>query len=168
MTDPMSIAAIASSLIAAIAIAAVAGLKGWQGWLELKRMELSSGRADAPMPQAGNRIVAVTGMLVGTVCALALGCGRGNVGHLGHEKQQGNHTEVTSNRCLLCYKISFRASDLVGRHGPFVDHKKKRPGGGGRAASRDAVRSGGRTARELIFPKGRCPRRSPPACEPAP
>jgi hypothetical protein len=56
MTDPMSIAAIASSLIAAIAIAAVAGLKGWQGWLELKRMELSSGRADAPMPQAGNRI----------------------------------------------------------------------------------------------------------------
>ena len=56
MTDPMSIAAIASSLIAAIGIAAVAGLKGWQGWLELKRMELSSGRADGVMPQAGNRI----------------------------------------------------------------------------------------------------------------
>ncbi|QIK95341.1 hypothetical protein G7076_01535 [Sphingomonas sp. HDW15A] len=56
MTDPTSIVAIASSLIAAIAITAAAGLKGWQGWLEIKRMELSSGRADATMPQAGNRI----------------------------------------------------------------------------------------------------------------
>ncbi len=56
MTDPMSIAAIAASLIAAIAIAAVACLKGWQGWLDLKRLELASGRADAPMPHATGRI----------------------------------------------------------------------------------------------------------------
>ncbi|WP_118857727.1 hypothetical protein [Sphingomonas mesophila] len=56
MTDPMSIAMIGASLISAIAIAAVAGLKGWQGWLELKRMEMSSGRADAPMPHTQGRI----------------------------------------------------------------------------------------------------------------
>ena len=56
MTDPMSIAAIAASLIAAIAIAAVACLKGWQGWLEYKRLELASGRAEAPMPQTAGRI----------------------------------------------------------------------------------------------------------------
>ena len=56
MTDPMSIAMIGASVIVAIAIAAVASLKGWQGWLELKRMELASGRADAGMPQAHGRI----------------------------------------------------------------------------------------------------------------
>ena len=56
MTDPMSIAMIGASVIVAIAIAAVACLKGWQDWLELKRMELASGRADAGMPQTHGRI----------------------------------------------------------------------------------------------------------------
>ena len=56
MTDPMSTAMIGASVIVAIAIAAVACLKGWQGWLELKRMELASGRADAGMPQTHGRI----------------------------------------------------------------------------------------------------------------
>ncbi|MES2905144.1 MAG: hypothetical protein V4696_13240 [Pseudomonadota bacterium] len=41
----------------AIGIAAWAALKGWQGWLELKRMELVSGRAEATMlPPATGRI----------------------------------------------------------------------------------------------------------------
>lgn len=56
MTEPMSIAMIGASVIVAIAIAAVACLKGWQGWLELKRIELASGRADAGMPQTKGRI----------------------------------------------------------------------------------------------------------------
>ena len=56
MTDPMSIAAIASSLIAAIGIAAVAGLKGWQGWLELKRMELTGSGRSEPRSSAMDRI----------------------------------------------------------------------------------------------------------------
>ena len=56
MTDPMSTAMIGASIIVAIAIAAVACLKGWQGWLELKRMELAGGRADAGMPQTHGRI----------------------------------------------------------------------------------------------------------------
>jgi len=57
MTDPISIGLLALSLLSATAIAAWAGLKGWQGWLELKRLELVNGRADATMPQAaGGRI----------------------------------------------------------------------------------------------------------------
>jgi hypothetical protein len=56
MTDPILIATVAMSVLAAAGIAAWAGLKGWQGWLELKRMELVSGRAESPMPPAGGRI----------------------------------------------------------------------------------------------------------------
>ena len=56
MTDPILIATVAASLLFAVGIAAWAALKGWQGWLELKRMELSSGRAEANMPPAGGRI----------------------------------------------------------------------------------------------------------------
>ena len=38
-------------------IAAWAGLKAWHEWLELKRLELASGRAEATMPPAtGGRI----------------------------------------------------------------------------------------------------------------
>ena len=40
MTDPILIATVAASLLAAAAIAAWAGLKAWHEWLELKRMEL--------------------------------------------------------------------------------------------------------------------------------
>lgn len=57
MTDPILIASIAASLLVAVGIAAWAALKGWQGWLELKRMELANGRAEATMPPAtGGRI----------------------------------------------------------------------------------------------------------------
>ena len=56
MTDPILIATIAASLLTAAAIAAWAGLKAWHEWLELKRMELVSGRAEATMPPAGGRI----------------------------------------------------------------------------------------------------------------
>ena len=56
MTDPILIASIAASLLVAVGVAAWAGLKAWQGWLELKRMELSNGRAEATMPPSGGRI----------------------------------------------------------------------------------------------------------------
>ncbi len=56
MTDPILIATVAASLLVAVGIAAWAGLKGWQGWLELKRLELANGRADATLPPAGGRI----------------------------------------------------------------------------------------------------------------
>lgn len=56
MTESLSMVLVATSLLIAIAIAAVAGLKGWREWIELKRMELSAGRADATVPAAGNRI----------------------------------------------------------------------------------------------------------------
>ena len=56
MTDPILIACVAASLLVAVGIAAWATLKGWQGWLELKRLELASGRAEATMPPTGGRI----------------------------------------------------------------------------------------------------------------
>lgn len=56
MTDPILIATVAASLLAAVGIAAWAALKGWQGWLELKRMEMVNGRAEATMPPASGRI----------------------------------------------------------------------------------------------------------------
>ncbi len=56
MTDPILIATVAASLLVAVGIAAWAALTGWQGWLELKRMELSNGRAEATMPPTGGRI----------------------------------------------------------------------------------------------------------------
>ena len=56
MTEPLSTALFASSILVAVAIAAVAGLKGWREWIDLKRLELSHGIADATIPAAGNRI----------------------------------------------------------------------------------------------------------------
>jgi hypothetical protein len=57
MTDPILIVTVAASVLAAAGIAAWAGLKAWHEWLELKRMELVNGRAEASMPtQAGGRI----------------------------------------------------------------------------------------------------------------
>ena len=56
MTDPILIATVAASLLVAVGIAAWASLKGWQGWLELKRLELANGRAEATMPPATGRI----------------------------------------------------------------------------------------------------------------
>ena len=55
--DPIAIGVIAASVMLALGIAAWATLKGWQGWLELKRLELVSGRAEATMhPGTGGRI----------------------------------------------------------------------------------------------------------------
>ena len=57
MTDPILIVTVAASVLTAAGIAAWAGLKAWHEWLELKRMELVNGRAEASMPtQAGGRI----------------------------------------------------------------------------------------------------------------
>ena len=57
MTDPILIATVAASILTAAGIAAWAGLKAWHEWLELKRMELVNGRAEATMPPvAGGRI----------------------------------------------------------------------------------------------------------------
>lgn len=56
MTDPVLIATVAASLLVAVGIAAWAALKAWHEWLDLKRLELASGRAEATMPPAGGRI----------------------------------------------------------------------------------------------------------------
>ena len=56
MTDPILIATVAASLLVAVGIAAWAGLRAWHEWLDLKRLELSNGRAEATMPPAGGRI----------------------------------------------------------------------------------------------------------------
>jgi hypothetical protein len=56
MFDPIATGVIAASVMIAIGIAAWTMLKGWQGWLELKRMELVSGRNDVMLPPAGGRI----------------------------------------------------------------------------------------------------------------
>lgn len=54
--DPVSVAAIAASIILAIGLACVAGLKGWQAWLDYKRLELASQVGDHTLPPAGGRI----------------------------------------------------------------------------------------------------------------
>jgi hypothetical protein len=57
MLEPLATGVIAASILVAVGIAAWAMLKGWQGWLELKRMELVSGRAEATItPATGGRI----------------------------------------------------------------------------------------------------------------
>ena len=56
MNDPILIATVATSLLVAVGIAAWAGLKAWHEWLELKRLELANGRAEATMPATGGRI----------------------------------------------------------------------------------------------------------------
>ena len=54
--DPVSVAAIAASIILAIGLACVAGLKGWQAWLDYKRLELAAQTGDHKLPPAGGRI----------------------------------------------------------------------------------------------------------------
>lgn len=54
--ETLNLLLLMASALAGIGIAAWAVLKGWQGWLELKRLELVGGRADAVVPQAGGRI----------------------------------------------------------------------------------------------------------------
>jgi hypothetical protein len=56
MNDPTTLLSFAGFGLAGLAIALGAGLKGWQGWLDLKRLELASGRAGEPRSQAMERI----------------------------------------------------------------------------------------------------------------
>ena len=44
MTDPAALIALASAGTAGFGIITAASLRGWEGWLELRRMEISSGR----------------------------------------------------------------------------------------------------------------------------
>lgn len=54
--DPLSMALLGASILAALGTASWAALKGWQGWLELKRFELTHGAADKALPPATGRI----------------------------------------------------------------------------------------------------------------
>jgi hypothetical protein len=45
MSEPMTMVAMAGFGLTALGIMLFAALKGWQGWLDLKRLELESGRA---------------------------------------------------------------------------------------------------------------------------
>ena len=54
--EPLSMAVLGVSLVAALAMTSWAALKGWQGWLELKRLELSQGFHSPAPSSAGNRI----------------------------------------------------------------------------------------------------------------
>lgn len=54
--ETLNLLLLMAASLAGVGIAAWAMLKGWQGWLDLKRLELVGGRADAVVPQAGGRI----------------------------------------------------------------------------------------------------------------
>ena len=55
--EPLTMAVLAASVLAAIAAASWAGLKAWNGWLELKKMELAQTfGGDRALPPAGGRI----------------------------------------------------------------------------------------------------------------
>lgn len=54
--DPLSMAVLAASILAALGTASFAALRGWQGWLELRRFELTHGNADKALPPATGRI----------------------------------------------------------------------------------------------------------------
>lgn len=54
--EPLSIALIAATVLAALGTAAFAGLKGWNAWLELKRVEITRSLAEGHLPPTGNRI----------------------------------------------------------------------------------------------------------------
>ena len=54
--EPLFIALVAASILAAVALASWAALRGWQGWLELKRFELTCAAGDRSLPPASGRI----------------------------------------------------------------------------------------------------------------
>ena len=56
MSEPLTWVALASFGLVALSIALLAGLKGWQGWLDLKRLEMKSGRAAPSAPSPAARI----------------------------------------------------------------------------------------------------------------
>ena len=54
--DPITIAMLAATVLAAVGAASWAGLKAWNGWLELKKMELTQSAGDRGLPPATGRI----------------------------------------------------------------------------------------------------------------
>ena len=54
--EPLTLAVLATAVLAGLGAASWAALKGWQGWLELKRFELTHGAADHKLPPATGRI----------------------------------------------------------------------------------------------------------------
>jgi hypothetical protein len=56
MDDPSILLTAAAMAIIAVAITSLAALKGWQGWLELKRLEIGSGRSSDSRPIVATRI----------------------------------------------------------------------------------------------------------------
>jgi hypothetical protein len=54
--DPMTMAVLGASLIAALGAASWAGLKAWNGWLDFKRLELTQAAGDRTLPPASGRI----------------------------------------------------------------------------------------------------------------
>ena len=56
MTDPITVATIAASVLLALGLASLAALKGWNAWLDYTRLELASQAGEATMPRTGPRI----------------------------------------------------------------------------------------------------------------
>jgi hypothetical protein len=56
MSDPMTTLAMAGTALAGLGIFTFAGLRGWQGWLDVRRLELASGRTGEPRSPAGEMI----------------------------------------------------------------------------------------------------------------
>ena len=56
MTDPVSIALMSASLVAALTIAAIAILRGWHSWLDYKRLELAARNGEPSLAPTGGRI----------------------------------------------------------------------------------------------------------------
>ena len=54
--DPVTIALVGTSALAALGLASWAGLKAWAGWLDLKRLEIGHGAAERTLPPATGRI----------------------------------------------------------------------------------------------------------------
>ncbi len=53
MQDPAGLLAFSAACLIGLSLASAAALKGWRGWLELKRLELSGGRA---APRSGSPV----------------------------------------------------------------------------------------------------------------
>jgi hypothetical protein len=56
MSDPMATITVASTVLAGLGMATFAMLRGWQGWLDVRRLELRSGKRAEPRSPAGDMI----------------------------------------------------------------------------------------------------------------
>ena len=54
--DPITVAVLATTILAGMGAASWAGLKAWNGWLELKKMELTQAVGNRSLPPASGRI----------------------------------------------------------------------------------------------------------------